>query len=350
MSHPRPRIVISRCIDFDACRYDGQVIRASLREELEPHVDFVPICPELEIGLGVPRDPVRLVRRSGATRMEQPATGRDLTAPDGGFSRDFLSGLGAADAFILKAARRPAGCATRRSSTPTTTAPRHDSGPGLFAARVLERFPHAAVEDEGAAERPAPARPLPHEAVRARRRSRCRGRGPAGPVDFHARNKLLLMAHSEALMRRLGRLRGAGRHGAARRRRTNTGAVSAPPSRSPCAARPERQRADARSRARVGPPRPRRADPLPRPARELPPPHRAAQRTPGRAGVWAARFEVPYLAGQTFLEPYPPQLARFERVTKRQRRSLREVPGSGPLTAAGNCGYLHVHHRLREGG
>ena len=80
MSHPRPRIVISRCIDFDSCRYDGQVIRASLREELEPHVDFVPICPELEIGLGVPRDPVRLVRRSGATHMEQPATGRDVTA------------------------------------------------------------------------------------------------------------------------------------------------------------------------------------------------------------------------------------------------------------------------------
>ena len=54
--------MISRCIDFDSCRYNGQVIRASLREELEPHVDFVPICPELEIGLGVPRDPVRLVR------------------------------------------------------------------------------------------------------------------------------------------------------------------------------------------------------------------------------------------------------------------------------------------------
>ena len=43
MSHPRPRVVISRCIDFDSCRYDGQVVRASLREELEPHVDFVPI-------------------------------------------------------------------------------------------------------------------------------------------------------------------------------------------------------------------------------------------------------------------------------------------------------------------
>ena len=45
---------------------------------------------------------------------------------------------------------------------------------------------------------------------------------------------------------------------------------------------------------------------------------------------WAARFGRAYLARQTFLEPYPPQLARFERVTKRQRRSLREVPGTAP--------------------
>ena len=65
--------MISRCIDFDSCRYNGQVIRASLREELEPHVDFVPICPELEIGLGVPRDPVRLVRAGrGAAHWSSP--------------------------------------------------------------------------------------------------------------------------------------------------------------------------------------------------------------------------------------------------------------------------------------
>ena len=69
---PRPIIVISRCIDFDACRYNGQIIRASLREELEPHVSFEPICPELEIGLGVPRDPIRIVRSDDGARLLQP--------------------------------------------------------------------------------------------------------------------------------------------------------------------------------------------------------------------------------------------------------------------------------------
>ena len=43
---------------------------------------------------------------------------------------------------------------------------------------------------------------------------------------------------------------------------------------------------------------------------------------------WGVRFEVPYLAGQTFLEPYPAELARHERITKRKRRSLRQVPSA----------------------
>jgi uncharacterized protein YbbK (DUF523 family) len=140
--------VISRCIDFDSCRYDGQVIRASLREELEPYVDFVPICPELEIGLGVPRDPVRLVRRAGAAHMVQPSTCRDVTAEMESFSNDFLTNVGAVDAFILKS--RSPSCAVRDAKVfhADDDGAAFDRGPGLFAARVLERFPHAAVEDE----------------------------------------------------------------------------------------------------------------------------------------------------------------------------------------------------------
>ena len=146
-AHPRPRVVISRCIDFDSCRYDGQVIRASLREQLEPHVDFVPICPELGIGLGVPRDPVRLVRRSGVAHMVQPSTCRDVTAEMDSFSDDFLTSIGAVDAFILKS--RSPSCAVRDAKVfDDDDGTAFDPGPGLFAARVLERFPHAAVEDE----------------------------------------------------------------------------------------------------------------------------------------------------------------------------------------------------------
>jgi uncharacterized protein YbbK (DUF523 family) len=144
----RPIVVISRCIDFDSCRYNGQVIRASLREELEPHVELRPICPELEIGLGVPRDPVRLVRSGDGARMEQPSTGRDLTRAMERFSRAYLDGLGDVDGFILKSRSPSCGIRDAKRFHSDAEDAGHDAGPGLFAARVLERFPHAAIEDE----------------------------------------------------------------------------------------------------------------------------------------------------------------------------------------------------------
>ena len=329
-AHPRPRVVISRCIDFDSCRYDGQVIRSSLREELEPHVDFVPICPELEIGLGVPRDPVRLVRRSGAAHMVQPATGRDVTAQMESFSRDFLSGPGTADAFILKA--RSPSCGVRNAKVFHTDddGAAFDSGPGLFAARVLERFPHAAVEDEA---RMNDLGLRHHFLTKAFALAGVRTAAAAGLpalIDFHARSKLLLMAHSEALMRRLGRLLGGSAGGTdgdvVREYATQFAAALARPSRPGPNVNvlmhalghvSDRLGAGERSHfldllESYG----RRIVPLSAPQAVL--------------ASWAARFDVPYLARQTFLEPYPPQLARFERVTKRQRRSLREVPGAAP--------------------
>jgi uncharacterized protein YbbK (DUF523 family) len=149
MSSPvRPIVVISRCIDFDSCRYNGQVIRASLREELEPHVELRPICPELEIGLGVPRDPVRLVRSGGGARMVQPSTGRDLTQATEGFSRAYLGGVGDVDGFILKSRSPSCGIRDARRFHSDLEDAGYNTGPGLFTARVLERFPHAAVEDE----------------------------------------------------------------------------------------------------------------------------------------------------------------------------------------------------------
>jgi uncharacterized protein YbbK (DUF523 family) len=144
----RPIVVISRCIDFDSCRYNGQVIRATLREELEPHVELRPICPELEIGLGVPRDPVRLVRSGDGTRMVQPSTGRDLTEAMEGFSRAYLGGIGEVDGFILKSRSPSCGMRDAKRFHSDDEVAGHDTGAGLFAARVLERFPHAAIEDE----------------------------------------------------------------------------------------------------------------------------------------------------------------------------------------------------------
>ena len=315
---PRPIVVISRCIDFDSCRYNGQVIRASLREELEPHIDLRPICPELEIGLGVPRDPVRLVRSGGGPRMVQPSTGRDLTTPMEHFSQRYLSTVEDADGFILKSRSPSCGIRNAKQFHSDAEGAGHDNGPGLFTARVLDRFPYAAVEDEG---RLNDLRLRDHFLTKLWALASFREATAAGPsalVDFHARNKLLLMAHNQTRMRALGRL--VAQAGTAPRERlvaeyrAGLGAALARP------ARPGNnvnvlmhalghvsEQLSARERSHF---------------LATLDSYREGRVTLGAAqavvGAWAARFEVPYLAGQTFLAPYPAELVRLERPSKRR--------------------------------
>ena len=89
----RPKIVISKCIEFDHCRYDGSLIPSDFVNALKPHVDFIPVCPEVEIGLGVPRSSLRILSSNGEPRLIQPTTGLDVTKKIRTFSTQFLSSL-----------------------------------------------------------------------------------------------------------------------------------------------------------------------------------------------------------------------------------------------------------------
>lgn len=214
----RPRIVLSRCLEVEACRYNGAMIRSSVVRSLRPFVNFAPVCPELEVGLGTPRDPIRLVRRDGETRLVQPSTGRDLTDEMTGFRTGFLDGLERVDGFLLKS-RSPScgidGVKVYPTSGGTGDGPAGSSGgatpvdrePGMFAAAVLERFPETPVEHEGR---------LTKTGVRDRfltrifaladlRRVRESGR-TARLVDLHSRHKFTLLAHSPSLLDEAGRV------------------------------------------------------------------------------------------------------------------------------------------------
>jgi uncharacterized protein YbgA (DUF1722 family)/uncharacterized protein YbbK (DUF523 family) len=312
----RPIVVISRCIDFDSCRYNGQVIRASLRDELEPFVELRPICPELEIGLGVPRDPVRLVGREGGPHMVQRSTGRDLTVAMNAFSARFLDSLDEVDGFILKS--RSPSCAIRDGKVFRSDAEDagHDSGPGLFAAQVLERFPATAVEDEG---RLGDERLRQHFLTRlftlASFRLAVADGGRHGLEAFHTANKLLLMAYDEARLRLLGRL------------------VASAPDRLSCELVAEYRSGLAAALAR--PARPgSNVNVLMHALGHLEKANSTDQLNPGERwhflwmldeyrarrlplsapqgvlGSWAARFEVEDLKRQSFFAPYPLDLVR----------------------------------------
>jgi uncharacterized protein YbbK (DUF523 family) len=72
---PKPVVVVSKCITFEPVRWNGQIIASEFVEKLKPYLNFVPVCPEVGIGLGVPRDPIRIVLVNGEKRLLQPATG-----------------------------------------------------------------------------------------------------------------------------------------------------------------------------------------------------------------------------------------------------------------------------------
>ena len=98
----KPNVVISKCITFLPVRYDAQIVTSDFVEKLKSHVNFIPVCPEVEIGLGVPRDPVRIVLVNGERKLIQPKTGYDFTEKMERFTESFLNSLEKVDGFILK--------------------------------------------------------------------------------------------------------------------------------------------------------------------------------------------------------------------------------------------------------
>lgn len=73
-----PTVVVMRCIEFDHCRWNGEMITSHIMDRLKEFVNFIPVCPEMEMGLGVPRDSICIVGGKAGEHLVQPATGRDL--------------------------------------------------------------------------------------------------------------------------------------------------------------------------------------------------------------------------------------------------------------------------------
>lgn len=204
---PRPRIVVSKCLGFAPCRWNGVTVPDEWVARMAAHVDFVPVCPEVEIGLGVPRDPMRVVSVGGELRLVQPATGRDVTAEMARFSRGFVDTLGDVDGFILKSRSPSCGIKDVKVYAAADASAISGKGAGFFAAAVLERFGDLPVKDEGRLTNFAIGE---HFVMRVFALARLRETLQSGAmrdlVAFHTRHKLLLMAYNQTALRTLGRI------------------------------------------------------------------------------------------------------------------------------------------------
>lgn len=136
----KPTIVVSKCLEFDACRYNGEMIPDATIRNLQPFVTFIPVCPEVEIGLGTPRETIRIVEENGVNRLVQPSTREDVTEKMERFSNDFLHTISDVDGFILK--NRSPSCGTRdvKIYSGFEKAPAKGKGPGLFGGAVVKNF------------------------------------------------------------------------------------------------------------------------------------------------------------------------------------------------------------------
>lgn len=207
--HSRPRLVVSRCLDLEACRYDGGIIAAPTISRLVAHAELLPVCPEMAIGLGVPRDPIRLVRADGEARrrLVQPSTGRDLTDAMERLACSFLADTGEIDGIVLKARSPSCGLADVKVFA-TAEAPDPSAfGVGVFAESLALARGRVPIVDEAAL-----AMPQSRDAFLTRAWSFARLRAAASESTraalgrFHAEHKLLLLAWNEPAMRSLGTL------------------------------------------------------------------------------------------------------------------------------------------------
>lgn len=144
----KPVLVVSKCLGFGRCRYDGELLSDPTVKSLKDKVNFIPVCPEMEIGLGVPRDPIRIVRVRRRNILYQPASGRDLTRAMRCFCAAFHAGLTEVDGYVLKSRSPSCGISLVKVYRSFRGRSSRDCGVGFFAAAARKFRPGIPIEDE----------------------------------------------------------------------------------------------------------------------------------------------------------------------------------------------------------
>ena len=204
---PKPNVVISRCITFEPVRYNAQIISSEFVEKLKPFVNFLPVCPEVEIGLGVPRDPIRIVLVNGERRLMQPSTGLDFTEKMEQFANSYLNSLDEVDGFILKRGSPSSGFKNVKVYPRIEKSSPVGKGPGFFGEAVLRKYPNLAIEDEL---RLLNYRIREHFLTKLFTLASFRDVKKSGRIKelirFHSENKYLLTAYNQKELRTLGKI------------------------------------------------------------------------------------------------------------------------------------------------
>ncbi len=205
----KPKIGVSACLLGQKVRFDGGHKRDSFLTDLfGKFVDWVAVCPEAEVGMGIPRETARLVGSPNHPKMIAEKSGRDWTMDMQKFSVERVSQLADQElsGYVFK--RSSPSCGMERVKIYDQGKQPARLGRGLFAATVMERLPLLPVEEEGRLN-DLKLRENFIERVFAYRRwqdALAASRSVNALIEFHTRHKFFLLAHSERHYRQLGRI------------------------------------------------------------------------------------------------------------------------------------------------
>ncbi len=202
------RIGISSCLLGERVRYDGGHKRDDyLVDVVGRYVEWVPVCPEVEAGMGTPRETVQLTQVDGDIRM-LTKNGVDHTELVDWFARQRFQSLERAklSGYILKS--RSPSCGMERVPVVQAEGAALRNGRGIFASRLVEAFPHLPVEEERRLHNPRIRENFIGRVFACYRWLQLVATGLTREslMGYHRAYKYLLMAHSQEGTRRLGRL------------------------------------------------------------------------------------------------------------------------------------------------
>jgi uncharacterized protein YbgA (DUF1722 family)/uncharacterized protein YbbK (DUF523 family) len=205
----KPRILVSKCLGFDACRYDGGIIKDDFIKRLKDYVDFEVVCPEVEMGLSVPRQAVRMIKQDDfklvASLSGEDHTGLmkayldkkskvlDQTTYHGAILKSRSPSCGIKDVKVYKSHGKVP-CLEEKTA-------------GMFGGFLTSHFPFLAVEDEGRLKNynirehflTRVFTSFKYEEVKSSKKIK-------NLIEFHSDYKYLLMAYHQSLQKEMGRL------------------------------------------------------------------------------------------------------------------------------------------------
>lgn len=209
-------IGISSCLLGEPVRFNGgHKYDAYINHQLSEYMDFLPYCPEIAIGLGVPRNPIRIVKEDSKQHIrgvKDPTL--DVTEPLASYGQKIGNKSDRLCGYIFKSGSPS--CGMERVKTYSTKgSPLKSDGVGAFAYQIMATQPNMPIEEEGRLHDPGLRENFIERVFTYFRwKTLCAQRlTTAKLIDFHSRHKLSVMAHNQAAYRRLGNMvANAGKH------------------------------------------------------------------------------------------------------------------------------------------